>query len=97
LIPPPFDKEKLLAMQIQISQGRMHPSISSPHNVMPKVGVPSGPVKRPVAEAWNSQRKKRRHETLELSMEEQQEVNKTLDTCLSCECHGFPCPQKNLA
>jgi hypothetical protein len=30
--------------------------------------VPTGPVKRQVVEAWNNQRKKKKHEALKLTM-----------------------------
>ena len=30
---PPFDKEKLLAMQARVLQGRLQPNIASPHSM----------------------------------------------------------------
>jgi hypothetical protein len=36
---------------------------------MAKDRVPIGPVKRKVAEAWNNQRKEKKHEALKLTME----------------------------
>jgi hypothetical protein len=33
LLPPAFDKEKLLAMQAQVLQGRMQSNTSSPYNM----------------------------------------------------------------
>jgi hypothetical protein len=52
MTPPPFDKEKLSAMQTQVLQRRMQPSTTYFHNKMAKDRVPIGPVKRQVAEAW---------------------------------------------
>ena len=44
---PPFDKEKLLAMQARVLQGRLQPNISSPHSMeLTKAKVPTEPVKR---------------------------------------------------
>jgi hypothetical protein len=51
MIPPPIDKEKLSAMQTQVSQGRMQPSTTCFRNEMAEDRVPTGPVKRQVAEA----------------------------------------------
>jgi hypothetical protein len=70
MIPPPFDKEKLSARQTQVLQGRMQPSTTYFSNEMAKDRVHIGPVKRQVAEAWNNQRKKKKHEALKLTMEE---------------------------
>jgi hypothetical protein len=56
--------------------------------------VPIGPVKKQVTEAWNNQRKKKKHEALNLTMEKQHEVNKAPDRCPCGEYHGLPCPQK---
>jgi hypothetical protein len=69
MTPPRFDKEELSAMQTQVLQGRMQPSTTYLHNEMAKDRVPIGPVKRQVAEAWNNQRKKKKHEALNLTME----------------------------
>ena len=44
---PPFDKEKLLAMQARIIQERMQPNTVTPHSVK----LTKGPVKRQIAEA----------------------------------------------
>jgi hypothetical protein len=66
--PPPFDKEKLSSMQTQVLQGRMQPSTTYIRNEMAKDRVPIGPVKRQVDEAWNDQRKKKKHEALKLTM-----------------------------
>ena len=59
---PPFDKEKLLAMQARVLQGRLQPNISSPHSLeLTRAKVPTGPVKRQVAEAWNNGKRKRNY------------------------------------
>jgi hypothetical protein len=94
MTPPPFDKEKLSAMQTQVLQGMMQPSTTYFRNEMAKDRVPIGPVKRLVAEAWNKQRKKKKHEALKLTMEKQHEVNKAPDMCPCGEHHGLSCPQK---
>jgi hypothetical protein len=70
MTPPPFDKKKLSAMQTQVLQRRMQPSTTYFSNEMAKDGVPIGLVKRQVAEAWNNQRKKKKHEALKLTMEQ---------------------------
>jgi hypothetical protein len=92
--PPPFDKEKLSAMQTQVLQRRMQPSTTYFRNEMAKDRIPIGPVKRQVAEAWKNQRKKKKHEALKLTMEKQHEVNKAPDMCPCGEHQGFSCPQK---
>ena len=57
---PPFDKQKLLAMQAQILQGRLQPNVVSPHDMeVTRAEVPTGPAKRQVAEAWNNGKRKR--------------------------------------
>jgi hypothetical protein len=94
MTPPPFDKEKLSAMQTQVLQGNMQPSTTYLHNEMAKDRVPIGPVKRQVVEAWNNQRKKKKHEALKLTMEKQHEVNKAPDRCTSGEHDALSCPQK---
>jgi hypothetical protein len=94
MTPPPFDKEKLSAMQTQVSQGRMQPSATYFRNEMATGRVPIGPVKRQVIEAWNNQRKKKKHEALKLTMEKQHEVNKAPDMCPGDEHDGLSCPQK---
>jgi hypothetical protein len=75
MTPSPFDKEKLSAMQTQVLQGRMQPSTIY-FRKMAKDRVPIGPVKRQVAEAWNNQRKKKKHGALKQTMEKQHEANK---------------------
>jgi hypothetical protein len=57
MTPPPFDKEKLSAMQTQVSQGRMQPGATYFRNEMATYRVPIGPVKRQVAEAWKKSKK----------------------------------------
>jgi hypothetical protein len=69
MTPPPFDKEKLSAMQTQVLQGKMQPSTTYFHDEMAKDRIPIGPVKRQVVEVWNNQRKKNKHEALKLTME----------------------------
>jgi hypothetical protein len=76
MTPPPCDKEKLSTMETQVLQGRMQPSTTYFRNEMAKDRIPIGPVKRQVVEAWNNQRKKKKHEALKLTMEKQHEVNK---------------------
>jgi hypothetical protein len=61
---------------------------------MAKDRIPIGPVKRKVVEAWNNQRKKKKHEALKLTMEKQYEVNKAPDICPGDEHDGPSCPQK---
>jgi hypothetical protein len=61
---------------------------------MAKDRVSIGPVKRQVVEAWNNQRKKKKHEALKLTIEKQHEVNKAPEMCLCGEHQGFSCPQK---
>jgi Ca2+-dependent lipid-binding protein len=81
MTPPPFDKEKLSAIQTQVLQGRMQPSKTYFSNEMAKDRVPIGSVKRQVAEGWNNQRKKKKNKALKLTMEKQHEVNKDPDMC----------------
>ena len=79
---PAFDKEKLLAMQAQVLQGRMQSNAVSPHSMkLTKPEIPTGPVKRQVAEAWNRQSNKRSRETTELEMERQYKDIKSPGTC----------------
>jgi hypothetical protein len=94
MTPPPFDKEKLPAMQTQVLQGRMQPSTTYFRNEMTKDRIPIGPMKRQVAEAWNNQRKKNKHEALKLTMEKQHEVNMAPDMCPGGEHDALSCPQK---
>ena len=80
--PPPFDKGKLKSMQAQVLQGRMQSNTVSPHRmVLTKAEIPTGPVKRQVAEAWNRQSNKRSRETAELEMERQYKDIKSPGTC----------------
>ncbi|KAG2606897.1 hypothetical protein PVAP13_4NG209533 [Panicum virgatum] len=90
-----FDTEKLLAMQAQVLQGRMQSNIVSPHSMeLAKVEVPTRPVKRQVAEAWNRQGNKRSRGTPELEKERQHKDIKTPGICQCCEHYGRPCLQK---
>ena len=80
------EQEKLLAMQAHVLQGRLRPNISSPHSMeLTKAKVPTGPVKRQVAEAWNRQRNKRSRGTPELERERQHKDIKTPGICQCCE------------
>ena len=95
-LPQPFDKEKLLAMQAQVLQGRMQSNTISPLSVeLTKAEIPTGPVKRQVAEAWNNEKRKRNYETPKPLIEEQHEVSKTLGTCQCCEHYGHLCLQED--
>ena len=93
---PPFDKQKMLAMQAQVSQGRLQPNIVSPHSMdKTKAKAPTGPVKRQVAEAWNNEKRKRNYEAPKPLIEEQHEDNKTPGTCQCCEHCGRLCLQED--
>ena len=59
-----------------------------------KSKVPTGPVKRQVAEAWNRRRNKRSRGTPELERERQHKDIKTLGICQYCEHYGYPCLQE---
>ena len=70
LLPSPFDKEKLITMQAQVLQRRMQSNTISPHRmVLTKAEIPTGPVKRQVAEAQKP------------VIEGQHEISKTPGTC----------------
>jgi hypothetical protein len=56
--------------------------------------VPTGPVKRQVAEARDNQRKKKKHEALKLTMKKQHDVNKVPNMCPCGQHHGLSCPPK---
>jgi hypothetical protein len=64
MTPPPFDREKLSAIQTQVLQGKMQPSTTNFRNEMTKDRIPIRPVKRQVAEVWDNERKKKRHVAL---------------------------------
>jgi hypothetical protein len=69
MAPPPFDKEKLSAMQTEVLQGRKQPSTIYFRNEMANDKISIGPVKRQVAEAWNNPRKKKKkNEELKLTI-----------------------------
>jgi hypothetical protein len=79
-VPPSLDKEKLSVMQAQVLQGQKQTNMSSPHNTeIAKAGVPAGPVKKQVVEAWNHQNNKRSHGAPELRMNEPHEHMKTIE------------------
>jgi hypothetical protein len=61
---------------------------------MAKDKVPIGLVKRQVAEVWNNQRMKKKHEALKLTTEKQHEISKAPDMCSCGQHQGFSCPQK---
>jgi len=93
---PPFDKEKLLAMQARVLQGRLQPNIASPHSMeLTKAKIPTGPVKRQVAEAWNNEKRKRNYEAPKPQIEEQHEISKTSEKCQCCEHYGRRCLQED--
>ena len=56
---PPFDKEKLLAMQARVLQGRLQSKTPTSGDM---AEFPTGPVKRQVAKAWNNEKRKRNYE-----------------------------------
>ena len=81
---PPMDEEKLITMQTQVLQRRMQSNTVSPHRmVLTKVEIPTGPVKRQVAEAQKP------------VIEEQHEISKTPGTCQYCEHYGRLCLQED--
>ena len=59
-----------------------------------KPEIPTGPVKRQVAEAWNHLRNKRSRGTSELERERQHKDIKTPGICQCCEHYGRPCLQE---
>jgi len=83
-------------MQARVLQGRLQPNIASPHSMeLTKAKIPTGPVKRQVAEAWNHQSNKRSRETTELEMERQYKDIKSPGTCQCCEHYGHLCLQED--
>ena len=73
----------------------MQSNTVSPHSMeLAKVEVPTGPVKRQVAEAWNRQRNKRSHGTPEQEKERHHKDIKTPGICQCCEHYGRPCLQE---
>jgi len=60
-----------------------------------KAKVPTGPVKRQVAEAWNNGKRKRNYEAPNPLIEEQQQVDKIPGTCQCCEHYGHVCLQED--
>jgi len=93
---PPFDKEKLIAMQTQVLQRRIQSNTVSPHRmVLTKVEIPTRPMKRQVAKAWNNEKRKRNYEAPKPLIEEQHEISKTPGTCQCCEHYGRLCFQED--
>ena len=73
----------------------MQSNAVSPHSMkLTKPEIPTGPVKRQVAEAWNRQRNKRSRGTPELERERQHKDIKTPGICQCCEHYGRPCLQE---
>ena len=73
-----MDEEKLITMQAQVLQRRMQSNTVSPHRmVLTKAEIPTGPVKRQVAEVWNNEKRKRNYEAPKPPIEEQHEISKT--------------------
>jgi hypothetical protein len=62
------------------------------HTEITKTGVPTGPVKKQVVEAWNHQNNKRSHGAPELRMNEQHEHMNTIG--IRYEHYGRSCLQK---
>jgi hypothetical protein len=95
-VPPSLDKENLSVMQAQVLQGQKQTNTSSPHNTeITKTGVPAGPEKKQVVEAWNHQNKKSSHGAPELRTNEQHEHMKTIGICQCCEHYSRSCLQKD--
>src|SRR6185312_7764525 len=93
---PAFDKEKLLSMQAHVLQGKLQSKTSSSDNMgMTKAKVPTGPVKRQVAEAWNNEKRKRNYEASKPQIEETHEISKTSEKCQCCEHYGRRCLQED--
>ena len=93
---PPFDKEKLLAMQARVLQGRLQSKTPTSGDMeMTKAEFPTGPVKRQVAEAWNNEKRKRNYEAPKPQIEEQHEISKTSEKCQCCEHYGRRCLQED--
>ena len=93
---PPFDKEKLLAMQARVLQGRLQSKTpTSGDTEMTKAEFPTGPVKRQVAEAWNNEKCKRNYEASKPQIEETHEISKTSEKCQCCEHYGRRCLQED--
>ena len=83
-------------MQAHVLQGRLQSKTPTSGNMeMTKAEVPTGPVKKQVAEAWNNEKRKRNYEAPKPPIEEQHEDNKTLGTCQCCEHYGHLCLQED--
>ena len=76
-------------MQSRVLLERLQSKTPTPSNMeMTKAEVPTGLVKRQVAEAWNNEKRKRNYEAPKPLIEEQHEDNKTSGTCQCCEHYG---------
>jgi hypothetical protein len=83
-------------MQARVLQERLQSKTSSSDNMeMTRAEVPTGPVKRKVAEAWNNEKRKRNYEAPKPLREEQHEISKTLGICQCCEHYGRLCLQED--
>ena len=83
-------------MQARILQGRLQSKTPTSGNMdMTKAEVPTGPVKKQVAEAWNNEKRKRNYDAPKPLIEERHEDNKTPGTCQCCEHYGRLCLQED--
>ena len=79
-------------MQARVLQGRLQSKTPSSNNMeMTKAEVPTGQVKRQVAEAWNNEKRKRNYEAPKQLQKEQHEISKTPGMCPCCEHYGRLC------
>ena len=83
-------------MQARVLRERLQSKTPTPSNMeMTKAEVPTGPVKRQVAEAWNNEKCKRNYEAPKPLIEERHEDNKNPGTCQCCEHYGRLCLQED--
>ena len=69
-------------MQAHVLLERLQSKTPTPSNMeMTKAEVPTGPVKRQVAEAWNNEKRKRNYEAPKPLQKEQHEIGKIPGTC----------------
>ena len=67
-------------MQTQVLQRMIQSNTVSPHRmVLTKQEIPTRPVKRQVAEAWNNEKHKRNYEAPKPLIEEQHEISKQVN------------------
>ena len=67
-------------MQARVLRERLQSKTPTPSNMeMTKAEVPTGPVKRQVAEAWNNEKHKRKYEAPKPLIEEQHEISKRVN------------------